>query len=128
MAGLRMPMKPPEDLSDRCFKFSCDVYDYCADLVRLGGLPRRLAFQLWDAASSVGANRAESKSAYSDREFAAKNAICLKESRESHFWLRIAEAKRLGNDSRRADLLRESNELIAIYVTSVRKLQAKLHD
>src|SRR5262245_6732734 len=123
-----MSLKPPEDLSDRCFKFTCDVYDYCEDLLRLGGLPRRLAFQLWDAASSVGANRAESKSSYSAKEFAAKNAICLKESRESRFWLRVADAKRLGNPARRTYLLGESNELIAIYVTTVRKLQEKLAD
>jgi four helix bundle protein len=59
---------------------------------------------LFDAAGSVGANRAESKSSYSDQEFASKNAICLKECREARFWL-----------------------LVAIYVTSVRKLQAKLN-
>jgi len=72
----------PEDLSQRCFEFSCDVYDYCEELVRLNGLPARVGYQLWDAASSVGANRAESRSAYSAKEFAAQNAICLKEARE----------------------------------------------
>jgi len=115
----------PEDLSERSFQFACDVYDYCEDLVRLRGLPCRVAYQLFDAAGSVGANRAESKSAYSDREFAAKNAICLKESREARFWLRLAAAKSLGNPTRRKYLLQESNELVAIYVTSVRKLKAK---
>jgi four helix bundle protein len=116
---------PPEDISERSFRFACDVYDYCDDLVRLRGLPCRLAYQLFDAAGSVGANRAESKSSYSDREFASKNAICLKESREARFWLRIANAKSLGNSVRRARLLEESNELVAIYATIVRKLKAQ---
>jgi four helix bundle protein len=116
---------PPEDLSERSFRFVCDVYDYCDDLVKLRGLPCRLAYQLFDAAGSVGANRAESKSSYSDREFAAKNAICLKESREARFWLRVANAKSLGNPGRRQYLLRESNELVAIYVTIVRSLKSK---
>jgi four helix bundle protein len=116
----------PEDLSERCFKFGCEIYDYCEDLVKLRGLPCRLAYQLFDAAGSVGANRAESKSAYSDKEFAAKNAICLKECREARFWLRLAEAKALGNKDRRKYLLQESNELVAIYVVTVRQLQAKL--
>ena len=73
----------------------------------------------------MGANRAESKSSYSDEEFAAKNAICLKECREARFWLRVADAKRLGQESRRALLLRESNELVSIYAAIVRKLKGK---
>src|SRR4051812_18971471 len=116
----------PKDLFERCFQFTCDVYDYCEDLVRLKGLPCRLAYQLFDAAGSVGANRTESKSSYSDKEFAAKNAICLKESRESLFWLRVAERKKLGDSTRRKHLLRESNELVSIYVTVVRTGKARL--
>jgi len=118
-----MPKYEPEDLFERSFRFTCDVYDYCEPLVRLKGLPCRLAYQLFDAAGSVGANRAESKSAYSDREFRAKNAICLKESREARFWLRVADAKRLGDAVRRKFLLRESDELIAIYASIVRTLK-----
>jgi four helix bundle protein len=120
-----MSANDPEDLSERSFRFACDVYDYCEELVRLRGLPCRLAYQLFDAAGSVGANRAESKSAYSDKEFAAKNAIALKECREARFWLRVPAAKSLGNPARRERLLRESNELVAIYVVTVRKLKAK---
>src|SRR5258706_12209872 len=121
-----MPTSQPEDLFERSFRFTCDVYDYCEGLVALRGLPCRLAYQLFDAAGSVGANRAESKSAYTDKEFASKNAICLKECREARFWLRLAEAKALGNKDRRKYLLQESNELVAIYVVTVRQLQAKL--
>ena len=121
-----MSVHPPEDLSERSFRFTCDVYDYCEGLVRLRGLPCRLAYQLFDAAGSVGANRAEARSAYSDKEFASKNAISQKECREAHFWLRVAHAKHLGNADSRKYLLQESNELVAIYVTTVRKLQASL--
>jgi len=115
----------PEDLSERSFRFSSDVYDYCEDLVRLRGLPCRLAYQLFDAAGSIGANRAEARSSYSDKEFAAKNAICLKESREARFWLRLADAKGLGNAVRRKRLLGESNELVSIYVAVVRSLKRR---
>ena len=120
-----MPAPPPDDLFERSFRFTCDVYDYCEDLVKLRGLPCRVAYQLFDAAGSVGSNRAESKSAYSDKEFAAKNAICLKECREARFWLRVADAKHLGNERLRKRLLQESNELVSIYVVIVRKLKAK---
>src|SRR5258706_6423568 len=118
--AMGMATHPPEDLSERSFRFACDIYDYCEDLVKLRGLPCRLAYQLFDAAGSVGANRTESKSSYSDKEFASKNAICLKESREARFWLRVADAKGLGNKERRRYLLQESNELVSIYVVIVR--------
>src|SRR5262245_20035968 len=45
-----MSRQSPEDLSERCFRFTCDVYDYGEDLVRLRGLPCRVAYQLFDAA------------------------------------------------------------------------------
>ena len=122
-----MTPRPSEDLSERCFRFASDVYDYCEDLVQFGGLPRRVAYQLFDAASSVAANRAEAKSAYSDREFAAKNAIVLKECREARFWLQLAETKSLGSVQKRAPLL-ESNELVAIFAVTVRNLQKALRD
>jgi four helix bundle protein len=114
-----------EDLSERSFRFACDVYDYCEELVRLQGLPARLAYQLFDAAGSIAANRAEAKSAYSYKEFAAKNAICLKEGREARFWLRLADTKQLGDCRRRSYLLQESKELVSIYVVVVRNLKAK---
>ena len=120
-----MPKQTPEDLSERCFRFTCDVYDYGEDLVRLRGLPCRVAYQLFDAAGSVGANRAEAKSAYSNKDFASKNAICLKEAREALFWLRVAQAKALGNVHRRNALMKEANELVSIFVTVVRTLQEK---
>jgi four helix bundle protein len=93
--------------------------------VRLRGLPCRVAYQLFDAAGSIGANRAEAISGYTDKEFASKNAICLKESREALFWLRVGEAKALGDAPKRHALLREANELVSIFVTVVRTLQKK---
>jgi four helix bundle protein len=120
-----MSTHEPEDLSVRSFRFASDVYDFCEPLVRLRGLPCRLAYQLFDAAGSIGANRSESKSAYSDRDFAAKNAIALKECREAQFWLRLADAKSLGNIKQRKHLLNEVEQLVSIYVVTVRKLKAR---
>jgi len=68
-----------EDLTARTFRFACDVYDFCEELVERPGLHRRVGYQLFDAASSVGANREEAKDAYSRREFGCKSGISLKE-------------------------------------------------
>jgi four helix bundle protein len=82
-----------------------------------------LATQLFEAGSSIGANLEESRASYSRRELAAKNAIALKESRESKYWLRIADAKSLGNTQLRAWLLREADEFVAMLTVSVKRLQ-----
>src|SRR5436190_14647889 len=116
-------MHPPEDLTERTFRFVCDVYDFCETLARDSGLPRRIAYQLFDAAGSVGANREEAKASYSRREFTAKNAISLKECREANFWLRVTEAKSLGDPMARRRLLQESDQLVSIFTSTVKRLQ-----
>src|SRR5689334_13058821 len=113
-----------EDLTGRTFRFACDVYDFCEELVRLPGIARRIAWQLFDAAGSVGANCQEAKAAYSRRDFAAKNAIVLKECREANFWLRLADAKSLGSAAKRKHLLIESHELISIFTTGQKRLRS----
>ena len=112
-----------QDLRERTFRFTCDAYDYCQQLVLLQGLPRRVAYQLFDTAASVGSNLEEAKAAYSRRDFAAKNAISLKECREAKYWLKVAETKRLGNTEERKHLLDEADGLTAILTTIVRRLQ-----
>jgi four helix bundle protein len=120
-----MELHSAEDLTERTFQFACDVYDFCEELAGLPGLARRIAWQLFDAAGSVGANREEAKAAYSRRDFTAKNGIVLKECREANFWLRLAEAKSLGERERRTRLLRESDELISIFTHSQKRLQTE---
>jgi four helix bundle protein len=114
-----------EDFRERAFRFTCKLFDYCDDLARAPGPSRRLANQLFDAGSSIGANLEESKASYSRRELAAKNAISLKESRESKYWLRVATAKSLGDKALREWLLKEADEFVAMLTVSVRRLQSE---
>jgi four helix bundle protein len=113
-----------KDLRERAFRFTCKLFDFCEEVALTPGPARRLANQLFDAGRSIGANLAESQSAYSRRELAAKNAISLKESKESKYWLRVATAKSLGNKELRDWLLCESDEFVAMLTVSVRRLQA----
>jgi hypothetical protein len=57
-------------------------------------------------------------------KIAVKNANVLKECSEVWFWLRVADAKRLGSASKRNYLLKESNQLTSIYASIVRELKA----
>src|SRR3954447_22384166 len=120
-----MANKAPEDFRERAFRFTCELYDYCDELARSPGPSRRLADQLFDAGSSIGANLAESKSAHSRKELAAKAAISLKESHETKYWLRVANAKGLGERALRESLLQESDEFVAMLTVSVRRLQTE---
>ena len=115
----------PTDLRERTFRFTCDVFDYCEQLARMSGMARRVAYQLFDAASSVGANLEEAKAAYSRRDFTAKNSISLKESREAKYWLKVADAKALGDPVKRRKLLQEADEFVAMLTKGVKRLQAE---
>jgi four helix bundle protein len=115
----------PEDFRERAFRFICKLFDYCQDLARTPGPARQIANQLFDAGSSIGANLEESKASYSRRELASKNAISLKGSRESKYWLRVAAAKSLGKKDLREWLLQEADEFVAMLTVSVRRLQTE---
>ena len=120
-----MDDKLPQEFRERAFRFTLKLFDYCAELGRIPGPTRCVGDQLFDAGSSIGANLAESKGSYSRKELAAKNAISLKESHESKYWLPVAEAKLLGNPGLRAWLLREADEFCAMLTVSVRRLKAE---
>jgi four helix bundle protein len=80
---------------------------------------------LLNAATSVGANSEEAKSAYSRREFALKNSIALKEARESVFWLRLILSCELSTDPETTRLLKEAGELVGILSATVRSARRR---
>ena len=120
-----MPYNPDTDFRERAFRFTCKLFDFCDDLARSPGPSRRVANQLFDAGSSIGANLAESEAAYSRRELASKTSISLKESKEAKYWLRVAKAKSLGKSELRDWLLQECDEFAAMLTWSVRRLQTE---
>src|SRR5439155_12417333 len=119
-----MPQTHPTDLAERTFEFACDIVRFCRELSAEPGVVRGIAWQHADAGTSIAANYEEAKGAYSRREFASKNCIVLKEARESRLWLRVIVACTLaGNEGEAVRLYNESNELVAIFTASVRKLR-----
>jgi hypothetical protein len=68
-----MEQQPPWDIRERAFQFSCDIVKFCRTFRKESGC-QRIADQLQDAGTSVGANAEEAKAAYSKREFALKTA------------------------------------------------------
>jgi four helix bundle protein len=114
-----MVQQPPWDIRERSFRFSCDIVKFCGRFAKESRC-YRIADQLLDAGTSVGANAEEAKAAYSRREFALKNCYALKESRESVFWLRVIIACALTTDLEAPRLLKEAGELVGIFNETVK--------
>ena len=51
----------------------------------------------------------------------SKYSIACKEARETHYWLRLLVASEVMTESRLSELINESNQLIAILTTIVKK-------
>jgi len=81
--------------------------------------------QLLRSGTSVGAHYAEAKRAKSDRDFINKIEGALQELEETDYWLSLLADAQIVSEEKLASLRQETNELIAIFVTIVKKVKAK---
>ena len=84
--------------------------------------------QFLRSGTSVAANYREASRARSDTEFISKIAICTQEADESELWLEL-----LRDDCRIKSeillwLLKETDELISIFVTIVKKVKKRINE
>lgn len=77
---------------DRAFSLAVRVVKLCKFLEKNSEVSKSVINQLLDAATSVGANLEEAVAAQSTADFIHKNAISLKEARETNYWLRLINA------------------------------------
>ena len=77
--------------------------------------------QLLRAAGSVGANYREAQRARSAAEYRSKLGDSLREADEALYWLELLEAEGLLAPASCAPLKDEASQLIAIFVTLIRK-------
>jgi four helix bundle protein len=76
------------DIHARVFTFACKIIEFCRHLAGSDYVIRRLASQLLNAGTSIGANLEEADAGQTKRDFIAKVAIARKESAEARYWLR----------------------------------------
>lgn len=84
-----------------------------------------IANQLGRSATSVLANHAESTRARSIADKIAKQGICLQELQESHAWLSLIKQRGFFDLETCDRLLQETDELIGLFVTSIKRLGSK---
>ncbi|MBC7818615.1 MAG: four helix bundle protein [Planctomycetaceae bacterium] len=107
-------------LEDRLIEFGVRVITVVEALPdsRAGN---HIAGQLIRSGTSPAPNYAEAQSAESRNDFIHKMKICLKELRETRVWLLMVQRKKMIDSAQRLKpLLGECEELIAIFVASIK--------
>ena len=115
------------DLENRLLDFSVHMINIVEALpnTRAGN---HIAGQLIRCGTSPAPNYGEAQSAESRNDFIHKIKIVLKELRETKVWLNIIQLKSLLKSTREIELLiAECDELISIFVTSVRTVEKNKH-
>jgi len=106
-----------KELKDRTQKFALDVIRFIETFPRTkaGDV---LGKQLLRAACSVGANYRAACRAQSHTHFISKIGIVEEEADECLFWLELVQKSGMKNGDTVANLIKESNELTAIFTSS----------
>lgn len=119
------PRKAP-DIEGRTFEFALRVIKVCLALDEQPGVRRTLGNQLLKSGTSVGANVTEAQAAQSKPDFISKMNIALKESRESHYWLRLITAAELMGKGQLDSITNEADEITRILGAIVRTARRNL--
>ena len=106
-----------DDLKLRTKQFSLRVIHLCETLPSKPSA-RVIGNQLIRSATSVGANYRAACRARSNADFVSKIGVVLEETDESGYWLELLVESGLVTQERLSELLRETEELIAIFAAS----------
>ena len=108
-----------EDLAQRTKQFALRIVRLFAKLPP-GGAADVIGRQLLRSGTSVGAQYREAMRARSTAEFISKTSASLQELEETAYWLELLSEAEIVTPSRLTDLHRETRELTAILVASVK--------
>ena len=97
-------------ITGRAIAFAVRVVKLCKYLEKHSGVSRIVINQLLAAATSVGTNLEEAVAGQSRADFIHKNAVALKEARESNYWLRLIVATNQFKSAIKTDILELVNE------------------
>ncbi len=108
------------DLENRLIQFGVRIIRLAAELPKTK-VGNHIAGQILRSGTSPAPNYGEAQSAESRADFVHKMQVCLKELRETRVWLLMtAKANLVKPPSRIDPLIDENNQLISIFVTSIK--------
>jgi four helix bundle protein len=117
--------KTERDLSARTKTFALRIIKMYSALSR-STVAQVLGKQVLRSGTAIGANYREANRGRSTAEFAAKMGDCLKELDETDYWLALLVEAGIVSSKRLAPLQNETNQLIAIFVTIIKRTKQKM--
>ena len=118
-------MRLTEELRTRTKRYASDIVRFYAALPRARKEVEVLGHQLLRSGTSVAAHAREASRARSNAEFCSKLDGLLQEADESQLWLELLSEDCAITGEKIEHLLAETSELIAIFVTIVRKTRLR---
>ncbi len=109
------------DLLARTKLFARRIIRLYISLAKTDNVAQVLGKQVLRSGTSIGANYREANRARSKAEFIAKMGECLKEADETLYWLELLLDEQIVPAKKLQPLVEESDELVAIFVTIVKK-------
>ncbi|OGO64495.1 MAG: four helix bundle protein [Chloroflexi bacterium RBG_19FT_COMBO_55_16] len=113
-----------QDLKIRTKNFALQVIKLYSMLPKTT-VAQVLGKQVLRSGTSVGAQYREAQRAKSDADFINKIEGSLQELEETAYWLELIGEAAIISEDKLAPLLKETNELTAIFVSIVRKVKTK---
>jgi four helix bundle protein len=115
-------MEKKYDLDERLINFASVCIDVSESLPKtFAGV--HIASQLVRSSTSPALHYGEAQSAESKNDFIHKMKVCLKELRETFNCLRLIKKKNWYDEVKLSVLIKENNELISIFVSSLKTAQ-----
>ena len=115
-------MERKYDLDERLIDFASGCIDVAENLPKsMAG--NHIGSQLIRSSTSPALHYGEAQSAESRNDFIHKMKVCLKELRETHNCLRLIGKRNWYDEVQLSDSIKENNELISIFVSSLKTAQ-----
>jgi four helix bundle protein len=108
------------DLEERTLNFAKEVIEF-VKILPGNTANAEITKQVIRSAGSIGANYIEANESLSKKDFVMRIKICRKESKESSYWLKLAELKSSSGENRRKVLIEEATQLTKIFSSIVEK-------
>ena len=103
------------NLEERTYEFAKNVAFFCKDLPKIAS-NIEYGKQVIRSSGSVGANYIEANEALGKKDFKMRIRICLKEAKETAYWLRlIVDTNEVSFKQSGVSLFQEATELKKIY-------------
>jgi len=116
--------KRKEDLRARTKEFAAAIIDLFVSLDRQRDEVRVVGNQMLRSGTSVAAQYREASRARSPEEFISKIDCCAQETDETQLWLELLTEKCSVPPQKTDSLIKDTNELISIFVTMSKRTKA----